>query len=243
LKARLLMAMALLLSAQTLAAQVPVDAQQALAQRADLQRTYDALTPQQRQTPDGRLLETRLSAGDFQPGDKIQVSVLGDTLLSGTFIIRSDTTVVAPGIDPISLHGVLRSELEAYLTTQLQRYVRNPVVTARSFVRVSVIAEVVRPGFYDLSPGSVASDVIVAAGGLTAAGDPQRTKISRNNVVLFPKDSVRVYFARGLTLDQIGVRSGDEFDVGRRRQSNVIPLITIIVGLAVSAAAIVGIFN
>ena len=242
-KVRTLLAMTLLLAAHRLAAQAPVDVQQALAQRADLQRVYGMLSPKQKQTPDGQLLATRLTAGDFQPGDKIMISVSGDSLLSGTFIVRRDTTIVATGIDPITLQGVLRSELEGYLTTQLTRYVKNPVVTARSFIRVAVIAEVRQPGFFDLPPESVASEVIVAAGGLSGAGDPQRTSISRNSVVLFPRDSVRHFFARGATLDQIGVRSGDQFSIGRRRETNIIPLVTVIVGLTVSAAALYGIFS
>ena len=50
----------------------------------------------------------------------------------------------------ISLQGVLRSELQDYLTTQLGKYIKRPEVQTTSLVRVAVMGSVNKPGFYQL---------------------------------------------------------------------------------------------
>ena len=92
------------------------------------------------------VIRERLANGDFLPGDRIQLVVVGDTALSKTFSVRPDTTIELPNIDPISLHGVLRSELDGYLDQKLRKYLTDPDVQARSLIRLAVVGEVARPG-------------------------------------------------------------------------------------------------
>lgn len=57
--------------------------------------------------------------------------VAGQGNLTGSFQVESGSSVHLPDIPAGSLSGVLRSEIETYLRTELSRYLRNPDVTAR----------------------------------------------------------------------------------------------------------------
>lgn len=213
-----------------------------LATRAELQQALDTMPRSERNSFAGRAIETRLQNGDFLPGDRLQISVLGDTTLSGTFIVRPDGTIVLPNIDPINMRGVLRSEVEPFLVKEFSRYLRDPRVTAQSLIRLSIAGEVLRPGFYDLSPESSGSEITIAAGGLTGAADPQRIVIRRQGSVLYDKLDVRDFFVRGASLDQMGLQTGDEFSVGRRSGANMLPIIGAITGIAFAVAAFATLF-
>ena len=228
--------------ASSAVAQITVDGQRPLATREELERALQQMTPQERDGAKGKIVRQRLAEGDILPGDKIRISVVADTTLSGTFTVRGDGTIVAPNIDPINVRGVLRSELESHLAKELQKYLRNPTVTASSLVRIAVSGSVARAGFYDLPPESAASDAIVAAGGLGPDGDVQKTIVRRNAEPLYDKQQVREFFVSGASLDQMGLHTGDEFFVGRRGSANVLPIIGAVTGIAFAVAAFAGLF-
>ena len=73
---------------------------------------------------DAEVIIQRLANGDFIPGDRILILVQGDTALTDTFTVRGDRMLPLPNIPPISLQGVLDSELEEYLTKELLRYIK-----------------------------------------------------------------------------------------------------------------------
>src|SRR6267378_7914578 len=87
-------------------------------------------------------------ATPFQVGDRILLHVQGDSALSDTFTVVAGPALRLPAIGEISLAGVRRSDLEAHLTRELGRFLKDPVVQARALIRVSVLGEVVRPGYY-----------------------------------------------------------------------------------------------
>ena len=79
-----------------------------------------------------QVVRKRLAEGDFQPGHRILLFVDSDTALSDTFTVRADQKLLLPNLPEISLAGVLDSELQSYLETQLARYIRNPNVRAQA---------------------------------------------------------------------------------------------------------------
>ncbi len=99
------------------------------------------------------------------------------------------------------------------------------------------------PGFYDLPPDAAASEVIVTAGGLSSAGDPQRTVVKRDDKTLYTKYQVRQFYIDGASLDEMGLRTGDQFNVGRRSSTNVLPIIAAVTGIAFAVAAFAGLFG
>lgn len=155
-------------------------------------------------------LRARLADGDFQPGHRILLFVVGDSALSDTFTVRSDRKLLLPNLPEISLAGVLDSELQGYLETQLAQYIRNPSVRAQALLRVSVSGDVANPGFYSVRTDTPVSDVIMDAGGPSPSADLNKAVLRRGNTVVVSRAGMQEAFRSELTMTDIGARPGDE---------------------------------
>lgn len=176
-------------------------------------------------------------ATDFQVGDRILLRVEGDSALSDTFTVVAGPALRLPAIGEISLAGVRRADLETYLTTALSRYLKDPVVHARALIRVSVLGEVVRPGFYAVPLDLVLADALMVAGGPTQDAKVDRLQILRGELSLWSGNRLQAAIARGATLEELGLRAGDRIEVpgGRRDSGSTLR----IAGLVLTAVATV----
>jgi len=153
----------------------------------------------------------------FQAGDRILLRVEGDSALTDTFTVVAGPALRLPDVGEISLAGVRRTDLEAHLTQQLRRYIKDPVVQARAFIRVSVVGEVTRPGFYAVPVDLVLPDALMLAGGATQLARVDRLLILRGSAPLWGGDRLQRAIAHGATLDQLGVQAGDRIQVPGER--------------------------
>jgi protein involved in polysaccharide export with SLBB domain len=153
----------------------------------------------------------------FQAGDRILLHVEGDSVLSDTFTVVAGPALRLPDIGEISLAGVPRSDLESHLTRELSRFINDPVVQARALIRVSVVGEVTRPGFYAVPIDLVLPDALMLAGGATQAARVDRMRILRGSVSLWDGDRLQAAIARGATLDELGMQAGDRLQVPGQR--------------------------
>jgi protein involved in polysaccharide export with SLBB domain len=161
-------------------------------------------------------LHQRLENGDFQVGDRIRLAVERESTLTDTFTVVAGPELVLPTLGAVSLKGVLRSEIQDYLTTHIARYVRDPAVQARSYIRLSIQGEVTRPGFYTLPTDIVISDALQAAQGFTPNARLSDITILRQNRKVWDAPNLQRAIARGNTLDQLSVRAGDLIVVGAK---------------------------
>jgi hypothetical protein len=192
---------------EQLAAEAERDASSASSGTAREQRRKEAETIRQ-----------RLRDGDFQVGDRIVVTVQGETFLTDTFTVRAGRVVTLPNLPDISMQGVLRSELASHLTREIGKFVREPSVKATSLIRIAVMGEVSQPGFYAVPADFLASDVIMAAGGPTPNAEMKKSIMRRGGTVVLDRTELQKAIADGRTLDMLDVRPGDELVVGRRVQ-------------------------
>lgn len=206
---------------------------EALAVKAEEEASASAGQPdlQRARRAEAMRIRDRLQQGDFLPGDRIVLSVDRDTALTGTFTVRAGGTLSLPDLPDASLSGILRSELEDHLTRHLARYLREPSVSASSLLRLAVIGEVQRPGFYPVSADVPLSDIVMTAGGPTHTADLGRMTVRRGNVELLSTADLRLAVAGGLTVDQLNLRSGDEISVGVRPRTNWSLLLTSVTAL------------
>jgi polysaccharide biosynthesis/export protein len=167
-----------------------------------------ASTTARAQVPPGR-------DGGFQVGDRIQLSVEGDSLFTGTFRVGPGPALAVPVIGEIALVGVQRANIEAYLTRQLARYLKSPVVHAKALVNLSIIGEVTQPGFYSVPTDVVLGDALMQAGGPTREAKVPAMRIERDGKALLDGDTLQRAFAHALTVDQVGLRDGDRIVVPR----------------------------
>lgn len=191
------------------------DARRTSATRAELvamqERLATASTPDTGATA---VLYRRLSNGDFQPGDGVALSVEGEQLFSDTFVVSSTRDIELPMVGgPVSLRGVLYSEIESYLTQQLSRVLRNPVVHARGLVRIAVTGGVPRPGYYLVPGDAPLSATFQVAGGLVGNAKLKDARALRGGATVLEGDAMRAALGAGRTLDQLSLGSGDEVSI------------------------------
>lgn len=189
----------------------------------------DAATRQQIQMQ-AATIRSRLRDGDFDVGDRILLTVRGDSMINDTVTVRAGRMIRLTNLPDISLQGVLRSELEQYLTTQLTKYIKRPDIQTTSLVRVAVLGSVNRPGFYQLPADIALADAIMIAGGPNTNADVDKTTIKRGNDLVYSSVMLGQEVAKGATLDQLNIRPGDEIRIGERHKTNW-GLIASIVGI------------
>jgi polysaccharide export outer membrane protein len=178
----------------------------------------------------------------FQVGDRILVHVEGDSALSDTFTVVAGPALRLPTIGEISLTGVPRGDIEAHLTRELARYIKDPVIDARALIRLSVLGEVTRPGFYAVPIDLVIPDAVMLAGGATQRARVDRMRILRGDSALWSPEQIQMAIARGATVDQLGMRAGDRIQIPAQRDPEsgwrIAGLIVTIVATSVGVIAL-----
>ncbi|MFL5575229.1 MAG: polysaccharide biosynthesis/export family protein [Gemmatimonadaceae bacterium] len=184
-------------------------------------------------------LRRRLTEGDFHPGDRIVLDVSGNLTVHDTIAVREGQIISVPTLPDISMRGALRPELNDYLTTQISRFVRDPIVRATALTRVSVSGAVARPGFYAVSADILLGDAVMHAGGPLPTADMRKTVVRRGTREILSKDAVQRAVRDGATLSQVGLTSGDEIVVGERKQRNWSSVILVTTGLITSIVGLI----
>lgn len=173
-----------------------------------------------------------VQADEFHVGDRIALTVEGPQVMSDTVVVRDGLVLRLPGLGDISLVGVKRANIQPYLTQQIGRYIKDPVVHATALVRISVLGQVMRPGFYSVPSDILLSDVIMRAGGPTGNADLNRSEVKRGAEDVVSKDSAAAAFASGLTLDQLHMAPGDQLIIGEKPNSSLDTILKVL-GVAV----------
>lgn len=160
-------------------------------------------------------IRARLEQGDFRTGDRVIMTVEGQPELSDTFLVTPERTLRLPGIQEVSLHGVLRSELETHITAHLTRFLVGPRVSAESLVRIAITGAVERPGFYTVPVNAGISDVLLFAGGLSRDAKLRKIRIERGDQRVWDGERMQEAIFDGRTLDELSIAAGDRIFVPR----------------------------
>lgn len=175
----------------------------------------------------------------FQVGDRILLHVEGDSVLSDTFTVVAGPALRLPAIGEISLAGVPRGDLETHLTRELGHYIKDPVVQARALIRVSVLGEVTRPGYYAVPLDLVLADALMVAGGATQRARVDQLRILRGSSALWSGNNLQSAVARGATLEDLGLRAGDRIQVPGGDPESKWRILGIIVGSVATAVGVI----
>jgi protein involved in polysaccharide export with SLBB domain len=189
------------------------------------------------------IVRDRLATGDIRVGDQIMLNVEREDSLTSTFTVRPGQILTLPGIGNVSVAGVLRSELEQHLTSELSKYIREPVVRAEALVRVTIAGEVGQPGFYGVQAERLLSDAIMSAGGPAANANLEKMYIERAGERIWTGEHLQQAIADGRTLDQLNLQAGDQIVVPARGQGMGTQMIGVITGVISAAALLVTIFR
>jgi protein involved in polysaccharide export with SLBB domain len=194
-----------------------------MATRAELDTLAARLAVNDRGNLLGRVRQ-RLDQGDFRPGDLVIIQVQGETSLTDTFRVGRalELRLPPPTNGELSLRGVLRAELEERVSQYVARFLRNPVVRARPTLRLAVQGEVENAGYYGVPADALVPDALMAAGGLTPTADMRKFKIVRSGRTILEGEELNAIIASRSTLDDAGIRDGDQFVVPKTRQGGVV---------------------
>lgn len=131
------------------------------------------------------LAETVDQSYRLGPGDKLKIGVWGNDDLQAEVVVLPDGTIFFPLVGQVKVEGMTIPEAQQNLTKELATYLKNPqvsiVVTGIRTIQVKVLGEVVRPGVYELKPGSNVTDGIVMAGGPTTRAELSRVGVFAPN--------------------------------------------------------------
>jgi protein involved in polysaccharide export with SLBB domain len=192
-----------------------------------------------KQSSNAQSSNAQISSGPLRTGDRILLSVEGEPTLTDTFTVRPGPEIDLPSYGAIRLDGVRRDNLQENMTLKLARYIKNPVVHARALVRVAVLGEVARPGFYSVPTDAMFSDVINAAGGPTHDADMKKLHVDRVGVVIAEGKPLQRALASGATLAQRDVESGDEIIVPLAHDAESrMRMISLFVGIPLAVATV-----
>jgi hypothetical protein len=159
------------------------------------------------------LVRSRLTDGDFRVGDRLLVVLTRDSAMTDTAAVRDSLMVTIANLPDVSVRGVLRSELNERLRDHVAKYIRQPEVRANLLTRVAISGGVGRPGFFSVPPDRPLTEMVMVAGGPVQGAMLDRIEITRGRTTYLRGRNAKRAVKEGRTLDELGVRSGDEIRI------------------------------
>lgn len=135
--------------------------------------------------------------------------VEGAVPFSDTVTVVNGQRIVVPGLAPVDVRGVLRSELQRRAQDTFRQSVLDATVTVVPFARLAVFGAVTNPGYQQVSFDARVDEVLMAAGGPVGDSRPDRFSIMRVDTVLVDADGVALAIANGRTIGDLSLRDGD----------------------------------
>ena len=196
-----------------------------------------AAPPLTGQQPPPRPPQTADSAPYLRPGDVLKIVVWGQSAYSGDYQIDERGILEYPVLGELEVRQLTVAQLRDRIRQALETIFNSPFVTVRPQFRMAVLGKVERPGLYVVDPTLSVLDVVAMAGGPNASGNLNGVKLLRggNQLQLTLEGGIR-----GRTLQEIGVRSGDQILVPRKFLSREdLFLLLQLVHIGVSVAVLV----
>lgn len=132
--------------------------------------------------------DTRPPAREYIIGndDVLDISVWDNAAMSRIMPVRPDGRISLPIINDVQAAGLTPMQLQAQLTTALEKFIKEPAVSVmvkevHSF-KVSVVGRVGKPGRYEFTNPVTVLEALAVAGGLSDFAD-------RNGIVVIRRDS------------------------------------------------------
>lgn len=209
------------------------NSQRSLVTRAELTTTLDSIDRilkgsgysaafRDSKRTEADAIRQRLVDGDLHTGDPVLIAIVGDETLSKVYVVTPNRTLLLAGTIEIPLKGVLRSELERYVTTELQKYLREPNIRVTTSMRIQLSGAVARVGFFNVPAGMPLTDVLMspsAGGGVSGNSRFEKSTILRGDKVIVDAKAFKAALGSAKTLDELNVQAGDEIRIGTKSGS------------------------
>jgi polysaccharide export outer membrane protein len=135
----------------------------------------------------------------LQAGDVITIRVWNQDSITTKTRVRPDGKVSLPFANDVVAGGVTPSVLASRVQVSLKDFIVNPVVTVTLDeprpLYVAVIGEVVKPGNYQVEPGSGVLQALATAAGMTPFADRDRIIVIRQRADGSGADRIRFTYS------------------------------------------------
>lgn len=169
----------------------------------------------------------------FQPGDAVRIQILElydqqarDLHLSDDYPINPEGYIVMPLIGEVKVKGYTVYEVMQILKEKLSEHLRNPYVYVRPLIRIIVRGAFFKPGAYHVDPAASLWSVVELAGGPQYDCNLQKMHVLRGGEMVI--QDVLKEFEKGISLEEVGIESGDQVVGPRRSVITMTFLMTII---------------
>ncbi len=161
------------------------------------------------------------------PGDKLDITVYRNPDLTKTLQVSPAGNIDYPLVGSMRAAGLSIFELKANLSDGLKKYIRNPQVSigviSTQSQKVTVLGEVRRPGFFQLSGGLTTLEAISGAGGFTLDGKTGSVLLIRGGLKnpVVSKLDLQAALSKGDLSQNVTLARGDIIYVPRTTIANV----------------------
>ncbi len=171
-------------------------------------------------------LSTEPSTYRIEPGDVLEVVILGQEELSRDLLVMHNGNITFPLIGDISVAGLTTNEIADTIASLLKKYFVQPLVSVilkgPSVSTVAVYGEVIKPGTVQYQRGLRISDYVALAGGPTDRANLKKVKVVRNT-----ESGVKVYtinlgniLKKGIEKENFELKAGDWIYIGKKFMVN-----------------------
>lgn len=161
----------------------------------------------------------------FQPGDAVRIQVWElyqgqdndrDLNLGGDYPINPEGNIIMPLIGEIRVKDLTEYEVRQAVEEKLSQYLRNPYIYVEPLIRITMQGAFNKPGSYRVPPTSSFWDLVSKAGGPGKNCDLANVWVERGGEITI-KDILNS-FEKGMSLEEIGIESGDQVIAPVRRE-------------------------
>ncbi|MBD3289383.1 hypothetical protein GF337_11325 [candidate division KSB1 bacterium] len=153
----------------------------------------------------------------FQPGDAIRIEIIEIMETQGQstnidvdddYSIDRDGSITMPLVGEIKVIGHNTETLIELLSQKFSPYFKEPFITVTPLIRLTIMGAFNKPGSYRIDPEESLWELIEMAGGPATGCDLATLRVERSGEVAI--ENLLSSFERGHSLEEIGVRSGDQ---------------------------------
>ncbi|MFQ5822463.1 MAG: polysaccharide biosynthesis/export family protein [bacterium] len=170
--------------------------------------------------------ELQRSSLTFRKGDAIRLTIwlswgIGNERnqninLNGDYLIDSRGYVFLPLLGDIKVIGHTTRTLSETLRKKFSQYIQEPIVIVEPLIRVTMMGEFRRPGTYLIPPDASLWELVDLAGGPNDDSNLKKMWVERGGRKV--KRNLLSSFERAYSIEEIGIKSGDQVYVPIRRR-------------------------
>jgi polysaccharide export outer membrane protein len=146
------------------------------------------------------------------PGDVLNIVVVDESTVSGTYTVDPDGDIVLPLAGNIPVKGLTLDEATAKVKDALQPYIKTPSVTvalrtASASDFIYLMGQFSKTGSYKMERGETVAEAVAAAGGTTTRADTTQAFILRKGQTIHV--DLQQIIDQGNTAGNIPMQPGD----------------------------------